>query len=199
MASNKVMIGLPTMSYIHTNLMMTLLSWIVDQKVNLQFNITNNESPVDKARNMIVDEFLKSDCTHLLFIDSDTIPPKSALYKLLEADKDIISALTPMIRADDENNTYKRVWNCVGFDDKHVTPNQGIVPIKGAGSSCILIKRKVFDIISRPYYRFTYQDDNGKDCFIGEDIFFIIKAISKGVTPYADTDILCSHYKNSLW
>lgn len=39
-----------------------------------------NESLVQRARNYIVDEFMRSDCTHLLFIDSDIgFDPRDAL------------------------------------------------------------------------------------------------------------------------
>ena len=42
-----------------------------------------NESLVQRARNYIVDEFLRSDCTHLLFIDSDIgFDPRDALALL---------------------------------------------------------------------------------------------------------------------
>ena len=40
-------------------------------KVNLKFYYLFNESLVTRARNYCVDEFLRSDCTHMMFIDSD--------------------------------------------------------------------------------------------------------------------------------
>jgi hypothetical protein len=40
-----------------------------DIKVNFYYLF--NESLVQRARNYVVDEFLRSDCTHLMFIDSD--------------------------------------------------------------------------------------------------------------------------------
>lgn len=39
--------------------------------IPLKFYYLFNESLVQRARNYVVDEFLRSDCTHLLFIDSD--------------------------------------------------------------------------------------------------------------------------------
>jgi hypothetical protein len=42
-----------------------------------------NESLIQRARNYIVDEFLRSDCTHLLFIDADIgFDPRDALALL---------------------------------------------------------------------------------------------------------------------
>ena len=40
-------------------------------KIPMKYYFLFNESLVQRARNYIVDEFLRSDCTHLLFIDSD--------------------------------------------------------------------------------------------------------------------------------
>ena len=39
--------------------------------IGIHFYYLFNESLVQRARNYIVDEFLRSDCTHLLFIDAD--------------------------------------------------------------------------------------------------------------------------------
>lgn len=39
--------------------------------INLKFYFLFNESLVQRARNYVVDEFLRSGCTHLMFIDSD--------------------------------------------------------------------------------------------------------------------------------
>ncbi len=43
--------------------------------VETRFSFLFNESLITRARNYLVDEFLRSDCTHLLFIDSDVLPP----------------------------------------------------------------------------------------------------------------------------
>lgn len=39
--------------------------------IQIRFYYLFNESLVQRARNYVVDEFLRSDCTHLMFIDSD--------------------------------------------------------------------------------------------------------------------------------
>jgi len=203
----KVLIGLPTMGTLHTLLVVALMYWFAESVKNKDKDMMLYPSikirPHDKARNHIVEEFLKTDATHLFFIDSDTIPPPDALEKLLKADKDIISGITPIIdhdpmRTNDSNGFYKK-WNCVGVSDEIVKPNTGIVPIKGAGGSCILIKREVFEKIPAPWYKFLDKDDNGKEVDISEDIYFIINAINHGFQAYCDTSIICKHEKEILW
>jgi len=39
--------------------------------INIRFYYLFNESLITRARAYICDEFLRSDCSHLLFIDSD--------------------------------------------------------------------------------------------------------------------------------
>ena len=199
----KILIGLPTMSSVHPLTMMVILSWMSEAFTTGEYNLsiypTVNVQPVDNARNDIVAKFLESDCTHLLFIDSDTVPPLDALHRLLNHDKPIISALTPIIELDEKLGTYYRKWNCVDENDKHMVPNTGTRMCKGCGSSCILIQREVFSKMKIPYYRFQYKDDNGKDILVGEDIYFIINALSLGIKTYADTSIICQHYKQALW
>ena len=52
-------------------------------KIPLKYYFLFNESLIQRARNYIVDEFLRSDCTHLLFIDADIgFDPRDALALL---------------------------------------------------------------------------------------------------------------------
>jgi hypothetical protein len=199
----KVMIGIPTMGSVHPILMMTVLSWMnqatQSKLYSMTFFPTTGIQPVDNARNTIVDAFLASDSTHLLFVDSDTIPPPDVILQFLAHEKDIISAMTPIVEYDEEKDQYWRRWNCVGMDDKHMVPGTGVLQAKGCGGSCVMIKREVFEALSKPYFRFQYEDDNGKPVVVTEDIYFIIKALSKGIKAYADTGILCRHFKTCMF
>lgn len=203
----KVLIAIPTMGQINALTVVSLINFFaqsVNQKdKNIMFYPTMGIKPVEKARNEIVDQFLKTDATHLFWIDADTIPPLDALDKMLKHDKDIVSGLTPIIehdpmRANDSAGFYKK-WNCVGEDDQLLKPNMGLVPIKGAGGSCLLVKRKVYEKAQKPVYRFLDKDDNGKPAVISEDIYFTIMAISNGFKPYCDTSIIAGHCKEIIW
>jgi len=198
----KVLIGLPTMGNLHILLAANIMAWLVQSIQNRDKGVsiypTVGICPVDNARNEIVNAFLESDCTHLFFIDSDTIPPQDALDRLLKLDTDIAVAPVPIIEVDEKTGRPYRKWNCVGMDDKHIQPNAGIIQIKGAGTACMLIKRQVFERMDKPYFRFQYQDDNGKSVVVSEDIYFTVKALSLGYKTLADTSILCKHAKQII-
>ncbi len=207
MTKPKILLGLPTMGSIHTLLLVVISSWIAEAATTGDYNLslypTLGVQPVDKARNHIVDIFLGSDCTHLLFIDSDTIPPKNTIMRLLGRNKDIVSGLTPIIEHDskrynDSDGFYKK-WNAVTLDNKFTEPNVGVIPVQGVGSSCILIRREVFEKMPKPWYNFLTQDDNGKEVFVGEDIHFIIKAKQLGFEAWCDTSVICGHNKPIIW
>lgn len=54
-----------------------------------------NESLITRARNRVVADFLKSDGTHLLFVDADVGFDPQDVIRLLEADKPIIGGVYP--------------------------------------------------------------------------------------------------------
>lgn len=200
----KILIGLPTMSSVHVHLMLLIVKWIADARAGGEYNLsiypTVSVQPVDNARNEIVREFLASDCTHLLFIDSDTVPPIDAITKLLALNKPIATGVTPIVEFNEETDEFYRKWNVVDQNDTHVQPNTGIVKAKGAGSSCILIRREVFEAMEAPWYRFHYtKNDKQEDVIVSEDIFFTIMALGKGFETWADTSVICKHAKQTMW
>jgi hypothetical protein len=54
-----------------------------------------NESLITRARNLLVEQFLKTDATHLLFIDSDVSFVPESVFSMLQADKDVICSIYP--------------------------------------------------------------------------------------------------------
>lgn len=203
----KVLLGIPTMGSINTMTVAVILGWLAEAargEYNLSFYPTYKVTPVDNARNEVVEEFLQSDCTHLFWIDADTVPPADALKKLLRVNQPVVSGLTAIIEHDpdhknDSNGFYKK-WNAVSKDTgRHVEPNTGVLPVIGAGGSCIMVKRSVYEKLKAPWYRTLWKDDNGKDCQVGEDIAFVAHANQAGFNCYVDTSIVCAHEKSILW
>lgn len=64
-------------------------------RCQLQTSFMFNESLITRARNALAHGFLKSDCTHLFFIDSDIRFHAEDVLPMVEAGKDVICGIYP--------------------------------------------------------------------------------------------------------
>ena len=69
----------------------------------------------------------------------------------------------------------------------------GLHKIIRCGGSCLLIDRKVFEKLSKPYFLFDHNEDNTSHKR-SEDIYFCDK-VREAFDIYADTDVTCAHEK----
>lgn len=129
--------------------------------VETTFSFMFNESLITRARNALTHGFLNSDCTHLLFIDSDIRFNPEDVLPMINADKDIICGMYPKkeinfasIRRGIENGvpneqlkyyTGAFVVNLVGYQGEVVVPVNEPVEIWNGGTGFMLIKREVFE------------------------------------------------------
>lgn len=203
------------MGDMHPLLVSRLLKWAREfPQGQVHFYFTFKVTPVDRARNQIVEFFLNQRLgekqeafTHLLMIDADTVPPDNAVSKLLSHDKDIISALTPILRYNDENKSWEVYDNCFIAADRdengkiiqtHIAQRDtGLQQIFRCGTACILIKREVFDRLSHPYFRFITNEEGTKHTR-SEDINFCDMARNRGFDIWADTSVYCGHHKDLM-
>lgn len=199
--NTKLMIAVPTMGDITTDLVGRLLLWQGEFKNRITFYMPTNFTPVDAARNDIVREFLAGDYTHLWQIDADTIPPTWALRSLLSADVDIITGATPAMRRNTEGEwspalmTMKKVER----DGKVVHLSyrgHGIESIERTGGSCLMLKRHVVeDMLARGPLFVTLMEPDYLKKKVGEDIYFSDRAIAEGYKIYANYNVICRHAK----
>ena len=144
--------------------------------INLKFSFLFNESLITRARNYLVDEFLRSDSTHLLFIDSDIHFDPNDVIALLALDKDIIGAPYPkkainwkniqraMIKnptinpAELDNLVGDYVFNPVpGTTQFKVTEPLEVMEI---GTGFMMVKREVFTKFKEAYPKLNYKPDH---------------------------------------
>ncbi len=200
------------MGAIQPNLVSILLRWAREVEGDqIAFYFSDSVAPVDRARNQIVNFFLGNHArfTHLLFIDSDTVPPPDAFHRLLSHEKPIVSGLTPILNLNKETGRWETYDNCFrqrvsGPDGKIVTHIAerftGLQEVFRCGSSCILIAREVFERLvpqHAPFYAFECNDD-GTEHKRSEDIRFCDMAREVGFKIYADTEVICQHHKKAV-
>lgn len=63
--------------------------------VEFLVDFIGNESLVQRARNVLLARFLKSPATHLLFIDADIAFDPATVFRLLDFDKEVVTAVYP--------------------------------------------------------------------------------------------------------
>jgi hypothetical protein len=152
-------------------------------QIPLRYYFLFNESLVQRARNYIVDEFLRSDCTHLLFIDSDIgFNPKDALallgLQITNPEKyDIITGPYPkktiawekVARAAEEGYAANNPFALEQFTADYVfNPVKGMtqfklgepVEVSEAGTGFMLITREVLLKYRDAFPELSYKPDH---------------------------------------
>lgn len=167
---------------------------------NVQWGYTSTLS-AEMSRNTLIEDHnhYGSDWTHVLFVDSDTVPPNHALQTLLEADADVITGIYPLLLSKGF------FWSITEMDDDdnwipmHKNLPRKPFEILSCGAGCLLVRKEVLEDIEWPYFKFEYQSkwDNGGDPIkYGEDMYFCRKVRDKGYKVMADPFIICKHFNN---
>lgn len=192
----RVMLAVPHTGNLRNELVRYLLKTCETVPDNIKVNfLLNYGMPTDSNRNHIVQQFLKSNNEWLFMIDSDIVPERQTLERLLAHNKKIIGALCfttssegipyPVIMK--KNTDLGWGWTV----DRNVKP---LMRVDATGASCILIHRSILKQIKSPF-RFGY-DANGIVNVVGEDFDFCNKVLKLKESIYVDTTIQCLHYKN---
>tara|TARA_B110000971_G_C19928146_1_gene462624 strand:+ start:367 stop:1101 length:735 start_codon:yes stop_codon:yes gene_type:complete len=84
-----------TMTLQYTTSLLKLIQTMHGNNISYVVDFLGNESLIPRARNRSLEKFLISDCTHMLFIDSDIAFEPEAVLDILKYDKDIVGCLCP--------------------------------------------------------------------------------------------------------
>ena len=169
-------------SGMYTRAMADLSAKMAKYGIGLQFYFLFNESLITRARNYCVDEFMRSDCTHLMFIDSD-IGFKSddviAMLGLAAQNPDeydvmcgpypkktiswekIVQAVNSGV-ADENPNTLENYVGDYVFNpvkSKAIKISEPAEVAEG-GTGFMLVQKRVFEEYAEKYPQFTYKPDH---------------------------------------
>lgn len=172
--------------------------------IELRYYYLFNESLITRARNYCVDEFLRSDCTHLMFIDSDIAFSANDVLALLalsihnEGDNeyDIICGPYPkktiswekIVDAYEKGYGRDNPFQLEHFVGDYVfnPVNTGSFPVNEpvevseSGTGFMLIRRNTFEVYKRNYPELSYKPDHARsEHFDG----------SREIMAYFDCDI----------
>jgi hypothetical protein len=144
--------------------------------IEIRFSFLFNESLITRARNYLVDEFIRSGYTHLLFIDSDIHFDPQDILALIALNKDIIGAPYPKKSINWKNIALAMVRDpavAPGVLDTLVgdyvfNPVPGTkqftvtepLEVMEIGTGFMMIKREVFDKFKNAYPKQNYKPDH---------------------------------------
>lgn len=194
-----------------------------EQGIHVHWYYLFNESLITRARNYCVDEFMRSDCTHMMFIDSDIGFYFLDVIKLLylcepNEGKDIVTGPYPKktiawekvaaaVKAGhaDENPFVLSefagdyVFNPVSNQSSFKVSEP--VEIMEGGTGFMMIHRSVFEDYAKAYPELLYKPDHARtDNFNGDRMitaFFdcVIDPVSK---RYLSEDYMFSQYARKI-
>jgi hypothetical protein len=169
--------------------------------VSVKLGDVSGCSIITMARNQLVHEFLKTDATELLFIDSDVIATPDDILRLMaqSGDKDITAGAYP--RRSKDKNFFADLY----FDEnKDLEFDGSLMRLERVGTGFMLIQRHVIEamVAAHPewFYDFKgeqvcgvfdFQNRDGR--YLGEDYLFCDRAREHGFKIHIDVDISLPH------
>lgn len=155
---------------------------------------------IDSVRNRAVEQFLKTDHTHILFMDADMkhrpdIVQAFARHVISDPTRLIIAGLyfnrrepyLPLAWARDKDGNLLRL---------HRWEPGLISGVELVAGGCLFVNRAVFENIPRPWFYHDYEyaeRDKDKFAYPSEDIGFCRKAREAGIIIHLDTTIGSLH------
>lgn len=166
----------------YTKSVMDLSALCVHHGIRLHMYALFNESLITRARNYCCDEFMRSDCTHLMFIDSDIgFNPQDVLAMLAmmgdESPYDVLCGPYPKkciawekVKqavdkgfADENPNHLDRFVGDYVFNPKRgqqsIAINQPVEVMEG-GTGFMMIRRSTFEKYAKAYPELYYRPDH---------------------------------------
>lgn len=189
--NKKVLIGLSTNEYVrNAAIMQYVLALERPEPPTVNALLTVHGQSPAQARNTIIEEAIKQECTHILFIDDDMATPTDTLIRLLAHDKDIVSGLY-LSRSFPHfpvafDMAFENGYNKFIYLEPDV---DGLVEITNCGLGCVLIKTEIFKKLEKPYVRLGEIEKDGW-C---DDVGFFNRCRAAGIKLYLDTTVRIGH------
>lgn len=189
------------------SLVQTIYTLAKHTTMDFEFQELSGGSYIDNNRNVMADKFLRSDCTHLMFIDSDQSWDVQGFMNILKADVDMVGAAYPV-----KNN-----WEHYGvsiYTNEDGTPlvnEDGLIKAEKVPTGFMKISRKVFETIrdANPDDWYYHGENEKLHNFFGhltidhvrygEDISFNIRWQRCGGEIWLEPKVAMGHFGSNGW
>ena len=174
--------------------------------IDIQIGSVCGCSVVSRARNLLTKDFLESNCTDLIFIDSDINFEPEDVFRLMawttDPKKGIVAGV-PRVRGEE------RVYiTALEYDDnQELTMNSmGLVRGMRVATAFMMVRRDVFETLVEAHPDWTYYDKKSdrmlpaifdfkltEEGYMGEDFLFCDRAREVGFEVWIDPTIKLGH------
>lgn len=167
-----------------------------------------------RARNVLCAEFLATNCTHLLFIDSDIGFTPEDIVHICSHDAPVVGGMYPLKREGELK------WCGNGVLDRPTEPDEnGLQEVRYIGTGFLCIARAAFEKIlqhDRAEIEYTSEDEihktqwaffregvretaDARKRWLTEDWFFCQRWLELGGQVFADTHVVLRHAGRAVW
>jgi hypothetical protein len=212
--TKKLFIGLPIYGQVDPFFWQSTMKLVKEFGNEVSIFPRVGDSLIPRARNSITAMFLRSDCTHLLFIDSDIIFSADHIRRIMSHDEDIVGGFYPLKR----DGSFQLCCNTL--DGNPGTLPSGLNPMKYMGSGFLLIARYVLEKIIEVHGKeIEYAPDHARQekewdfwrvgvynfkngsapRYLSEDWYLCQTALDLGFKVWGDSRIALKHSGHAIY
>lgn len=202
----KVFLAMPVYGGYDPHFVTSLMGLMNRPPCTLMVHPVIGDSLVARARNRAAAKFLQTDCTHLLFLDTDLIFSSDHIARLISHDEPVVAGLYP-------KKQIELGWVCNMLPDEEMD-ERGLKPVRYAGTGCLLISRSILEAMISVYPELEYDPDDGdepgvkwdffscgvfkdpetgKRRYLSEDWWFCQRVLELGEKVWMDTQVVLKH------
>ncbi len=215
----KVFVALPVYGGLDVFFTQSLLKFLNEPPCPIALRMNPGDSLVSRSRNTLTADFLESDATHLLFIDTDLIFSSEQVARLLAHDKDIVAGFYPK----KQEGPVQWVCNAHLGEDRPIGAD-GLQEVRYMGTGFMLVKRGVFETMIARYPALAFKADHRDRIehdfwsvgvyhaaadfntpavqpgrYLSEDWFFCQRALDAGFKVWGDTRVVLKHVGQAIY
>lgn len=133
---------------------------LMQHGINFRITTLRNESLISRARNILTAMFLDSDCTHLMFIDSDIEFQPEDILRALAYDKPVIAGAYPKKALPVQ---YAINFKFSNPETRQIRVENGAVEVLDASTGFFMIQRETIEKMVAAHPELHYRNDSNID------------------------------------
>jgi len=170
-----------------------LVREMTEENVDFNLNVMIGASVLPRARQAAIEHALKTDYTHVLFLDDDMQFDGDLFAKLHASNVDVVAAnytnKNPLSTTPQTHGLNGELVSSVG--------KEGLEEVGWIGFGAVLINLSIFKDIPKPWFEMKWLED--RQSFIGEDYFFCAQVREHGVKIFINHDVKCGHVGDFIY